>query len=123
VAAAVNVSIVIWCDDASHPRKRSRVFVAEFTKPNIMWAPMPQKRRTPGVKWWSDRGERAHVEPDAGENALLHHDLTCRYCKRPLTVRPGKMDAILDQIQAAGRVYVTMAELRAILNTSGQPRP
>jgi len=116
-------TITVWCENAGHPAQRERVFVAEFDKPNILWTPKPQRRNHPGVKWWQDEDGTAHVEPDAGQGALLHHTMACRFCKRPLTVRVGKLDAVLDMITGTGHADITMSELRAILETSRRVTP
>ena len=115
----------MWCDDASHPANcgtagpngRRWIFVAEFLKPNVLWlAAKPQRR---GVKWWADeRGNKLHTEPGAGEGAHTRHEMTCRYCKRPLTVRAGELDMALDLVAAARRTDVTLAELSVIFQTS-----
>jgi hypothetical protein len=122
-----NTTVTVWCDDAAHPAERGRyvpetgrwwLFVAEFRRPNILWEPMPQRRAHPGVKWWVDEDGNRHTEPDAGKYATLRHQLACRYCKRPLTVRAGKFDAVLGMIADTGRKDVTLAELSVILQTS-----
>jgi hypothetical protein len=121
----VAVSITVWCDSGLHPANRGTagpdghrwVFVAEFFKPNILWlAAKPQRR---GVKWWADeRSNNLHPAPGASQGARTAHKMACRYCKRPLTVRAGKLDVAFDLIAAARRTDVTLAELSAILHTS-----
>src|SRR5262249_31737805 len=108
-------TITVWCDDASHPAKRERVFIAEFSKPNIVWMPKAQRRNHPGVKWWREDGGGLHVEPDAGEWRLTHYSMSCRQCGDSLTLRPGKLDAVMELTATAGRRDVTLAELRSIL--------
>ena len=118
---------MIFCDDASHPAKHERVLVAEFRMDGGLWLPRPPRSRSrPGSQWWVEDGGKFHVEPGAGEGALLHHTLTCHCCSdHPLTVRVGKMDAQLDAAEHAGRALVTMSELRAMMETAGKflPRP
>jgi hypothetical protein len=122
-----DVAVLIFCDDASHPAKHERVLVAEFRKDGMLWLPRPPRsRKRPGSQWWIEDGATFHVEPGAGEGALLHHTLTCHYCPdRPLTVRVGKIDAHLDAAEHVGRALVTMSELRAMMETAGKflPRP
>lgn len=112
------MNVKVYCVDASHPAKRERVFIAEFSKSDATWLPSAQRRSHPGIKWWFNEDHSVHREPDAGDFALTRVDMTCRYCKRPLTLRLGKLDAALTLIADAGREHVTLSELRAILDTS-----
>jgi hypothetical protein len=113
------MEITVWCDDASHPLKRERVFVAEFHKPNVIWMPKPQHhRRHPGVKWWAEDDGALHKEPDAGEWALNHYTMQCRYCKRPLTLRSGNLDVVMELATKTGLTELTLSEMRAIVQQS-----
>jgi hypothetical protein len=118
-------AITIYCDDASHPAKRPRVFVAEYVKPDVgqaNWLVVEQRRRTPRttpprVEWRGTPNDQGEFPFSAKQNPQ------CRWCKKPLDVRLGKFDAVMDALHHAGRVYVTMAELRALLGASGKRRP
>jgi hypothetical protein len=112
--------ITVWCDDASHPLKRERVFVAEFHKPGMIWMPKPQHhRRHKGISWWSD-GEDVplHKEPDAGEWALCHYSMQCRYCKDRVTLRTGTFDSVMELAARAGQPELTLSAVREIVATS-----
>lgn len=109
----------VWCDDASHPAKRPHVFIAEFVKRGMLWLPQERRAGHASVQWWRDDSGALVQSPEAGQGALLHHTMTCRYCKRPLTVRVGRLDATLDLVaDDGGRGECTLAELREILRTS-----
>jgi hypothetical protein len=113
----------VWCDDdASHPAKRQRVFIAEFVKDGVLWLPQQRRAGHASVQRWRDDSGAIVGSPEAGQGALLHHTMECRYCKRPLTVRVGKLDAALDLAADAGRGDCTLSELRAILSTSQKLR-
>jgi hypothetical protein len=107
----------VWCDDASHPAKRERVFIAEFVKDGALWWPQQRKAGHASVQWWCDDSGAVVESPEAGQWAKLHHTMTCRYCnERPLTVRVGKLDAALGfAANEGGRDFCTLSELRAIL--------
>ena len=110
--------VTVWCDDASHPARRARVFIGEFSRPNVMWQPTKGRRHS-GLKWWFNDDGTVHKEPGAGYFALTRVDMTCRYCKRrPLTLRLGKLDAALTLVADAGRDEVTLSELLSILDNS-----
>jgi hypothetical protein len=127
----VTHEMAVWCDDASHPLKRPRVFVGTFTRSTSGRLMVDnERRRTKGAAavWLREDDLMGPVESDGarhGENVgrdeldRLRVRLVCRRCKRPLTVRTGKFDAALDQLADVGRVYATMSELRAILGASG----
>jgi hypothetical protein len=108
----------VWCDDASHPAKRPRVFIAEFLKDGALWWPQQRRAGHASVQWWRDDSGALVESPESGRWAQLHHTMGCRYCKRPLTVRVGKLDAALDHAADVGRHDCTLSELRAILRTS-----
>jgi hypothetical protein len=114
-------SVKVWCDDASHPAKRQRVFIAEFVKDGALWVPLQRRAGHASVQWWRDDSGALVESPGAGRGALLHHTMACRWwrCKkRPLTVRVGKLDAALDLVADGERGDCTLSELRAILRMS-----
>ncbi len=126
--------IIVFCDDASHPTKRPRVFVSAFTRSTTGWLPVDnQRRRRKGAAavWLRDDTLMGPVGQDGalhgsenvgGRNELdrLKTRLVCRRCDRPLIVRTGKLDALLDQLADTGREFATLSEIRAILRVSGK---
>ena len=135
--------LTLFCDDARHPAKRPRVFIAKLSRANVGWLPEQNPYKGKGnlyshkggvaIEWLRDdallgpaawSGDRViwHGRDDQGPDGAsdrLRVRITCRYCKEPWVLRAGKLDAALDQVVDTGRAYVTLTELRRILNTSG----
>jgi hypothetical protein len=65
-------------------------------------------------------GSRHGHDGDEGAADRLKVRLECRHCKRPLLIRAGKFDAVLDQVADTGRDSATLSELREILRISGR---
>lgn len=107
--------LTVWCEDASHPLKRERVFLTEFVESDEpgQWVRLTSSRR-------DIREAREAREVADDKWGLRQHRVPgCPFCKNPLTVRTGKLDAVFDMVAATGRADVTLSELRAILE---QPR-
>lgn len=126
-------SILIWCDDASHPARRPQVFVAEYRRHRTgIWFPVPEKRRN-GLQRWRD-GVIVTADDlwDSGDldeagNPIMAYSSKqnpeCKWCKTPLHLSQGKFDAFMDAVHAAGRVEVRVSELHGVIDASRRRRP